>query len=809
MAEYQAPTLDKILSGVGSGVGLGATVATSLGSTAASGLMGATMAGLLSNPFTAVGAALLPLAAKMFGPGSDGPRMVGATQIVEYYNKVLKERDTQFRQYLDTATPEQKYQFAASQEAIIQKMFDTINTTEGLANTKIAQRSVAERQWGGKYDVYKDYVAPYTGGVRAADYAKAQGITPIVGASGTSGGLNLTQRVMGGGAKASGGGNAPKAPVLNLGSNSAATWAIPAALGGTALAVGGGGQQMFGGIGTYLSNIFGNKTFQQTLGALTPAITGIVGGLGSRSSNDAANVTLKGAITDLLGRGDEFAGLSAAQQAQVVESIEQMLGVGGATPQFSALQNDIAQTGTNIPALFGQNLADPQAIQMLLQSIGDPRLQGALTQGANMVASNGMTPELAQLFQTAGAFQTGSSGQQMQLQQLANELTQNGGVTPFLQSVMDASSGALGSRGMTPEIQQALGPFMQLLQSGGKNAENTALFGRGMDLFNREALLPMSQVVGIAGDQAGRAVLDQFEQVRRESQQRGGGPGAVVGAGSANDARAEFGDRAAAAIAKAQQDAMMGQQGLQLQQQATGAGAAGQGASLMAQLLGLGQSGVSNLLSTAAGRESTLGQLGAAGQQQANQRTGMGGDFLNTIMQIALGGGQLGASGVGQQTGRINAGGNIVQGMGQLQQSGLDSIVKNLLQGAQLGIQQGTALGNLLNTNQELLSRNEIGRMSNINSLLSLLTQMSGQNLSTASGLYQGSTGLQTPLATGQRNSPISDALTALGPGLAQWFGNRMSIPNVSTPGIVPTPNATVAPYVTSLPKLPGFSPIS
>jgi hypothetical protein len=486
-----------------------------------------------------------------------------------------------------------------------------------------------------------------------------------------------------------------------------------------------------------------------------------------------------------------------------------MLGAGGATPQFSALQSDIARTGSSMPALFGQNLADPQAINMLLQSVADPRAQSAMTQGANMVASGGMTPELAQLFQTAQAFQTGSSGQQMQLQSLANELTQNGGTTPFLQTLMGAGASALGTRGMTPEIQQALGPFMSLLQSGGKNAENTALFNRGMDLFNREALLPMSKVIGIAGDQAGRAVLDQYEQVRREAQQRGGGPGAVVGSGSANDARAEFGDRAAAAIAKAQQDAMMGQQGLQLQQQATGAGAAGQGASLMAQLLGLGQSGVSNLLSTAAGREGTLGQLGAAGQQQANQRTGMGGDFLNTIMQIALGGGQLGASGVGQQTGRINAGGNIVQGMGQLQQSGLDSIVKNLLQGSQLGIQQGTSLGNLLNTNQELLSRNEIGRMSNINSLLSLLTQMSGQNLSTASGLYAGSTGLQSPLATGQRNSPISDALTALGPGLAQWFGNRMSTPTASTSGIVPTPNATVAPYVTSLPKLPGFNPTS
>lgn len=779
MAEYQAPTLDKILGGVGTGAGLGTMATTAMGSAAASGLMGATMAGLLSNPFTAVGAALLPLAAKMFGPGSDGPKMVGATNLVEPYDRLLTQRRDDFLKNSANATAEQKLRFAAEQEAIIQDMFSKFEKYKDQLGD-IGARSVAERQAGGKHDFYKYYVTPITGGGRAADFAQANGLQmPQISGAGSAvggGGLNLAQRVMGSPGGASGtGASGP----LNLGGGSAANWALPAAAGGAT---------MFSGIGSWLGNLFGNQGFQQAMGALAPAITGILGGLGQRSSNDAANATLQGAITDLLGRGDEFANLSAEQQAQVVQAIQQMLGAGGATPQFSALQGDVARTGSSMPALFGQNLADPQAINMLLQSIADPRAQRAMTQGANMVASGGMTPELAQLFQTAQAFQTGSSGQQMQLQSLANELTQNGGTTPFLQTLMGAGANALGTRGMTPEIQQALGPFMSLLQSGGKNAENTALFNRGMDLFNREALLPMSKVIGIAGDQAGRAVLDQYEQARREAQQRGGGPGAVVGSGSANDARAEFGDRAAAAIAKAQQDAMMGQQGLQLQQQATGAGAAGQGASLMAQLLGLGQSGVANLLSTAAGRESTLGQLGAAGQQQANQRTGMGGDFLNTIMQIALGGGQLGASGVGQQTGRINAGGNIVQGIGQLQQSGLDSIVKNLLQGSQLGIQQGTALGNLLNTNQELLSRNEIGRMSNINSLLSLLTQMSGQNLSTASGLYQGSTGLQTPLATGQRNSPISDALTALGPGLAQWFGNRMPTNTSNAVGNLPLP---------------------
>src|SRR5690606_17170657 len=119
-----------------------------------------------------------------------------------------------------------------------------------------------------------------------------------------------------------GGGAAGTAPILNLGGGSAADWAVPAAIGGA---------NMFSlsGVGQWLGNLFGNQGFQQAMGALAPAITGILGGIGQRSSNDAANETLQNAITDLLGRGDEFANLSAEQQAQVVQSVKQMLGAGG------------------------------------------------------------------------------------------------------------------------------------------------------------------------------------------------------------------------------------------------------------------------------------------------------------------------------------------------------------------------------------------------------------------------------------------------------------------------------------------------
>lgn len=800
MPEYQTPTLDKILGGLSTGVGLGTTAAGLLGASA-SGLMGAGMAAFLTNPFTAPLAALLPFAAKMFGPGSDGPKMVGATNLVEPYDKLLTQRRDDFLKNSASATPEQKLQFAAEQEAIIQDMFNNLNKYSGELGD-IGARSIAERQQGGKHDFYKYYVAPITGGARAADFAKANSLTMPnvsgtggIGGAAAPGGLNLSGVPRFGGSGSTAANSGVPAGTLNLGGGGNALSTV------APLVAGGAGTAMdLSNVGGWLQDLFGNKTFQSVLTNSIPAVTGILGGLGQKSSNDTANQTLQAAIGDLLGRGDQFANLSADQQAQLISSLNVLLSNGGVTPSFQALQSDIANTGSNIPALFGQNLADPQAIQMLLQSIGDPRLQGSMSSAANMVKQGGMTPELAQLFQTAGAFQTGSSGQQMQLQDLANQLSANGGMTPFLNTLQGAGTDALASKGMTPEIQQALAPFMNILKSGGKNAENTSLFNRGMDLFGREALLPMSTAINIAGDQAGSAVQQQFEQARREAQARGGGPGAIVGGGSANAARADYADQAARAIASAKQNAMMSQQGLQLQQQATGAGAAGQGASLMAQMLGLGQSGVGNLLSTAAGRETGLGGLGATAQQLGNQRTGMGGDFLNTIMQVALGGGNLASSGLGQQTSRYNAGQNAVQGLGTLQQGGFDKILQGLLQGSQQGVQQGQAMGTLLNSNQEILSRNEIGAMSNINDLLRILAGVSGNNLNAAGNLYQASSGLQTPLATGQRNSPISDAITAAAPGIGQWIQSAIKgLGSSNGGGYVPIPNSTVAPYVTGV----------
>src|SRR5690606_22987903 len=145
MPEYEAPTLDKVLGGLGTGIGLGSTVAGALGTTAATGLMGATMAGLLTNPFTAPIAALLPFAAKMFGPGSDGPKMVGATNLVEPYDKLLTQRRDDFLKQAADATPEQKLQFAAEQEAIIQDMFNNLNKYSDQLGD-IGARSIAERQ---------------------------------------------------------------------------------------------------------------------------------------------------------------------------------------------------------------------------------------------------------------------------------------------------------------------------------------------------------------------------------------------------------------------------------------------------------------------------------------------------------------------------------------------------------------------------------------------------------------------------------------------------------------------------------------
>jgi len=116
------------------------------------------------------------------------------------------------------------------------------------------------------------------------------------------------------------------------------------------------------------------------------------------------------------------------------------------------------------------------------------------------------------------------------------------------------SAGGGGGGASAGAMSRDLGPVDPMVQ------ENLA---KALEMFNNNPLMSMNQVVNFARDSAGTAAKGQAEAIARRAVNLGGqGP---IGYGGQNQMYADFADQALQAEATQVREAMLGQQGLQLQ----------------------------------------------------------------------------------------------------------------------------------------------------------------------------------------------------------------------------------------------------
>lgn len=124
------------------------------------------------------------------------------------------------------------------------------------------------------------------------------------------------------------------------------------------------------------------------------------------------------------------------------------------------------------------------------------------------------------------------------------------------------SAGGGGGGASAGAMSRDLGPVDPQVQ---------AALQQSLDIFNKNPLLPMNQVISMARDSAATAAKNQADAIARKAANLGGQ--GAIGAGVRNQAYADFADQALEGEATAIREAMLGQQGLQLNR-------AGQGAAL-------------------------------------------------------------------------------------------------------------------------------------------------------------------------------------------------------------------------------------
>lgn len=416
--------------------------------------------------------------------------------------------------------------------------------------------------------------------------------------------------------------------------------------------------------------------------------------------------------------------------------------------------NQIDAQNASLPALYsginnwqGPNGAAAQGTQDLAGSLG-----GTQNLAQQVFAGGGWTPQGQQGFDQISRLLSSPLAGTSTASNMFGNLFGNGGATDFTSALQNAGRQSLSDGGMTPTLNAAGAPLagilgangdtanndilrqfgldalqtggytgnsaagaasaLQGVQSGGRTGTTDALQGRGLELLNREALLPLQQVLAMARDGAGAAGLNAAERARREAVNRGGGPGATVANGMTNQAFAEFADQIARNESDAATKALTGQQELQQREQLAGGSIAAQGADAERNRMAVAANLLAQLEQGSTQRYNVGGQLANAANDNETKRLlsalGLIPDIQNSATNVMGTVGGLGVQGGRLENDRLGIGSDLFKTMtgNELSQNsiGLNSLINLLGNQNQYALGAGTLANNSARTSGDLLS---------------------------------------------------------------------------------------------------------
>lgn len=364
--------------------------------------------------------------------------------------------------------------------------------------------------------------------------------------------------------------------------------------------------------------------------------------------------------------------ISAPQQASLLNALQQgesgAFGANGAAPYMQQMAQQMMAGATTDPWDPNRGMyQDPQmqAYQELLGSMaqgynpgmaaGQNLLQnGAGVQGMlpgaqqraagqtnpqqamlnpmyNLLDSRGQTnlSQQAKDAYTQALASGGYSGQLGQISNIANSLASSGGVnaqnSALFNTGMNGMGNALGTTGLTNTGGMIESQALQTLLGGGQNADSQYLSGRGQELSAENPVLPMELAASLSRNEYYTRAQQQYEAMRRQLAQRGGGEGFL--AGNTQDKLAEASDDILRGGASAFANTLTGQQQLGLNQLGQGIGAVQAGGNLAAGREATAYGGGTGMEANATQRMGTAGNLATNAAGQQNQLLGLG---LNT-----------------------------------------------------------------------------------------------------------------------------------------------------------------------------------
>lgn len=393
-------------------------------------------------------------------------------------------------------------------------------------------------------------------------------------------------------------------------------------------------------------------------------------GLNQQDWQNAAKVNVLNNLRDLQGGAQGQASyLNGALNPNLLAYM-QKAGAGAQDLQSTTAGQYLGALGGVQNAFSPQNILNANQIPGM-SGIFD-QTGGALGQGNNalgqlMAALPGNLNNPSLQSAMASALGIANGGPQGALATTGNSLLNSQGQNPYLSMLQGAGANSIANGGYTPQLQSIINTAQGLT---GTNPYSQLASLRGSQIVGQNPLLPMDQVASMARNQSATDSINSNRSLRKQLINTTGITGPAVAGGGFNDFLGSMSDQALQNQSKAVNDAILGQQGLQLQQFGQGTSLLGLGNSSQLAQQGLGLSSLLGASGQANTNQNSLANLGLGGSNAELSRLLGGGSLLENFAQLGLGG----SNAVGNLVGTQNAG--VGQNIGAL--SGLLGSLNNL-----------------------------------------------------------------------------------------------------------------------------------
>lgn len=476
---------------------------------------------------------------------------------------------------------------------------------------------------------------------------------------------------------------------------------------------------------------------------MAPAIGAILSGVGDMKSDAARQQAAQLVMAQMMEAQGWGRAAATDMFGRAVDPMTSMINQGqtfawgnqnqpGLIPQTAQGLQGYMQ---GLPGAFGNQNIDPGMGDVMTRMLGNQGYYaGSRDVAGELMGLRGQTQDTRGLFDQANRMAQGQGAAMSTMPEWAFNVG-NAAFTNPLTSGLQGNVPEVGW-GYSPLSQAASQEALGVLTNQGMTPAAQALLQSGQGMVGGPAVPPLDLMISTARDVAGQQSKAAARSAFSRAQARGGP--AAIGAGSREEAYAEFEDEIARNQTQAIQNAINQWMTARQQEQATGVGALGAAGSTQTGMFGEAARALPQFEQAATSRYGTTAQAGLDARQQSTSEMALALQTLGAYNQLQQGALGQGLDVLGLEADRYNMGTQNYLASLSGQQNSLNQILAGNVAAQNLNLNRAGGFSNAMLPAYSQLSDIGFGSSQDALNAANIFTGMGSGLLNFAQGAFPG-----------------------------------------------------------------------